>query len=135
MRKEIDVTITDGTPETNRDFGKTFHLTEMPAWQVEKWSTKILFHLAQSGVEVPPGFLSGGLAAITVLGIQVIRFVKYSDAEPLLDEMMSCIQIKEAAVTRKLTPSDIEEAWTFSKLRGEVLELHNGFFPEGSPSK
>lgn len=136
MRKEIDVTITDGgSVEVNRDFGKTFHLTEMPAMVAEKWATKALFALAQSGVDINPGLLNAGMNGLAVIGIQALLNVKFEAAEPLLDQMMACVKIKEPSITRALTPDDIEEVKTFFTLRGEVLKLHLGFFTAGDPSK
>jgi len=131
MRREVDITIA----EAGRDQGKVFHLTEMPALQAEKWAMRALFALAQSGVEVSPDLLSGGMASIAVLGVQALLNTKFSDAEPLLDEMLDCVQIKEAVATRKLFPGDVEEVRTYLTLRREVLKLHVGFSSAGAQSK
>lgn len=131
MRKERDVTIT----EENRDKGKTFHLTEMAAIPATKWATKVLFAIAQSGVDLSPEILSGGMASMAFLGIQALLRVHYEVAEPLLDELMTCVQVKEPAVTRPLTSNDIEEVSTVFKLYGEVLQLHTGFSLAGALSK
>ena len=40
MRKEITITI-----ESGRDVGKSFHVTEMSASQVEKWAARALLVL------------------------------------------------------------------------------------------
>ena len=131
MRKTLDITI----DAEGRDKGKTFHLTEMPAWQAEKWATKALFLLARSGVDVPPDILSGGMQTIAVMGLQALLSVKFEDAEPLLDEMLACIQIQEQAIMRPLTKDDIEEIATYGTLRWEVLKLHVGFSSAGARSK
>jgi hypothetical protein len=131
MRKEIDVTIAD----EGRDKGKVFHIIEMPALRAEKWATKALFALAQAGVDLPADLLTGGMSGIAILGIQALLNVKYQVAEPLIDEMMTCVQIKEAHITRPLTQDDIEETRTFFTLRGEVLKLHVGFSTAGGAPK
>jgi len=122
-RKTLDVTI----DKEGRDKGKTFVLTEMPARAAEKWATKALFALARSGVELSPDLLKGGMNSIAILGLQGLLNIKFEDAEPLLDEMLTCIQIKEPNTVRSLTPDDIEEIQTLFTLRGEVLKLHVGF--------
>jgi hypothetical protein len=128
MRKTIDVSIAaDG-----RDKGKTFCITEMPALQAEAWATRALFMLSKAGATIPDSVLSGGMASMAAMagvGIQALLYVPYEDAKPLLDELMRCVRIKEIAVTRDLTPDDIEEIGTFFTLRGEALKLHVGFFP------
>lgn len=135
MRKVADVQITEGDEASNRDYGKVFQLTEMPAWQAEKWATRALLAVAQSGADLPPNILAGGMSSFWLLGLQALMHIKFKKAEPLLDEMMRCVKIKEAAITRALTQDDIEEIATFAKLRGEVLQLHIGFFPAAAPSK
>lgn len=130
-RKTADITIA----EDNRDVGKTFHLTEMAAIPATKWATKVLFAIAQSGVDLSPEILAGGMASMAFLGIQALLHVNYEVAEPLLAELLTCVQVKEPAVIRPLTPNDIEEVSTVFKLYGEVLQMHTGFSLAGALSK
>lgn len=129
-RKEIDITISEGTPETNRDFGKTYHIREMPASQGEKWATRVLMIAAKSGVDI--GEAEGlGMAGIAMLGVHAVMKASFGELEPLLDEMMQCVTIKpdrnNPAVIRNLIEDDIEEIKTRFELRREVLKLHVGF--------
>lgn len=132
MRKELDVIITSGTPETNRDYGKTFQIREMSASKAEKWAMRALLAVARSGVDLPEGMPEGGMQSIAILGIQAVMKLDFYDAEPLLDEMMECIRIKpdpkNPAIIRNLIDDDIEEIATRIKLREEVIRLHLGFF-------
>lgn len=128
VRKIKEVTITaDG-----RDRGKTFIITEMPASRAEKWAARAFFAMGRAGIEVPEALQGAGMAAIAVVGIQALARLSFVDAEPLLDEMMACVQIKMPAITRPLIDDgteaeDIEEASTRLLLRSEVFEIHTGF--------
>lgn len=122
-RKTKSVTITaDG-----RDKGRTYLIEEMSASQAEKWAMRALNAMLQSGVYVPDSVLSQGLAGIAAIGLRGLMGLQFAGAEPLLDEMMACVQIQETHITRKLTEVDIEEVATRLLLRSEVIELHVGF--------
>ena len=132
-RKTVDVTIT----EENRDIGKTFKITEMAALDADDWGLRVLFALAQSGVNIPPEVLAGGmasLAAMQTMGLQALLYVPAEISRPLLKELIRCVKIVEPAITRDLTPTDIEETSTFNLLRGKALSLHLGFSPGVEPS-
>ena len=114
-----------------RDCGKVFQLREMPAMQAERW--------AKSGVEIPENIANAGLAGVAALGLKAFGGLDFADAEPLLIEMMSCVQIipdpAKPQVVRFLVDDDIEEVATLLKLRAEVFSLHTGFSIPGAPSK
>lgn len=134
MRKQIDVRIsTDG-----RDKDKVFFLTEMPALQAEKWAMRALMAVARSGIDIGQ-VANGGMQALAVIGIQAVMKLDFGDAEPLLDEMLTCIQIKpnpqNPGIVRPLMPDDIEEVSTLFELRKEVLDLHMGFSQNAGLSK
>ncbi|MHB8283474.1 MAG: hypothetical protein ACYDD1_02250 [Caulobacteraceae bacterium] len=111
----------------NRDAGKSFLLTELPATQAEKWATRALLALMRSGVEIPEDVASSGMLGVAAMGLQAFGGLSWLDAEPLMDEMFTCVQIQEAKVTRRPTEDDIEEIGTRVLLRSEVLKLHVGF--------
>lgn len=131
MRKTTDVTI----EAEGRDKGKMFRVTEMPALQAETWAMRALFMLAKSGANIPQELTAGGMSTIATLGLQALLYVDYNDAKPLLDELLTCIKIKEPNIVRDLAPDDVEEVQTFFTLRGEALKLHLGFFQSAEPSK
>ena len=131
MRKEATVTIV----AEGRDKGKIFRLREMSAKQAEAWGGRLLMTLANHGVDVPPNFFDLSMAGIAVIGVYAITRVPWSDASPLLDEMMGCVRIQpgpDPRIVRDLIDrgdegDDIEEVSTRLKLREEVLSLHLGF--------
>lgn len=122
-----------------RDCGKVFQLREMPAMQAERWAMRALLALAKSGVEIPENIANAGLAGVAALGLKAFGGLDFADAEPLLIEMMSCVQIipdpAKPQVVRFLVDDDIEEVATLLKLRAEVFSLHTGFSIPGAPSK
>jgi len=134
-RREAIITIADD----NRDKGKTFLITEMPASHVEWWATRALQALARSGVELPDNIADAGLAGIAVIGLKGLGNMSTIDTKELMDEMFACIEIRpdpmhHPDLKRKLIESDIEEITTRLRLRREVLELHLGFSLAGGPS-
>lgn len=135
MRKTKIVTI----DAEGRDKGKSFLITEFPAMRVEKWAARCLLALSRAGVEVPDEAVDAGAIAILSAGLNAFRQMAFDDAEPLLDEMLECVQfvgdpngIKDQITglplgVRTLQAADIEEVATLLRLRGEVFELHVGF--------
>jgi hypothetical protein len=114
-----------------RDAGKTFTITEMPAFQAEKWAIRALLALTRAGIEVPDDVMSMGMGAIAEIGVRAFGGLSFDEAEPLLDEMMQCVHIvpdpKVAAITRPVDTEDVEEVKTYLLLRNEVVALHTGF--------
>lgn len=119
----------DWTATTRRDAGKTFRLTEMSAWAAEKWAIRAFMALGKSGVDIPEDVQALGMAGIATLGFKALAGADFGDAEPLLDEMMGCVQfVSSAGHVRNLQDADIEEVATLLALRAEVFKLHTDFF-------
>jgi len=124
-RKEISVTL-----EKGRDAGKRFLITEMSAMQAERWATRLL--MAAFGAEGFDMAKLGAMSNIAASGIKILSQVPFVVAEPLLTEMLTCVQImpnpKDPTVRRPIDDDDIEEVGSLLKLRTEVLKLHIDFF-------
>ena len=135
-RKTITITIS-GDAAKNRDLGKQFEATEMPALQAEKWATRAFLAIAKGGISIPEDVMKSGLAGIATLGLKALSGLAYEDAEPLLAEMLACVQIipdpGTPNVKRKIFDGDIEEVSTLLTLRREVFALHTGFFTPDAP--
>jgi len=130
-RKVATVTI----DQQGRDFGKTFVITELSAHASEEWAGRALFAMLNAGVEIPDSIAGAGLAGIAALGIGALTKLSFDAAKPLLDEMMTCVQVRPSSnVTRALIIDDIEEVGTLLTLRKEVFNLHLSFFIPGNPS-
>lgn len=132
-RKTKTVTITS----PGRDQGKSYILTEMPATKAEKWAARAFLALAKAGLDVPEEAAASGVAGFAAMGLDAIGKLNWEDAEPLLDEMMSCVQVQPSpGITRPLVEAadDIEEVMTLLTLRKELLELHLGFSLAAAPS-
>jgi hypothetical protein len=129
MRKTLEVTIS----AEGRDKGRVYLITEMPATQLEKWAARALLALASSGVYIPEDVAQAGIAGIARLGLQMLGGIKFPEAEPLMDEMMACVQYRAIdrqhpdIPPRPLNESDIEEVATRVQLRKEWFTLHTGF--------
>jgi hypothetical protein len=124
----------------NRDKGKRFLLTEMPALKAERWATRALVAMAHSGVQIPQEALGAGIAGLAVAGFNAMQGVDYQELRVLLDEMMTCVQVmpdpQNASVVRPLIANesdgdDIEEITTYLHLRQRIFALHTDFFTKG----
>ena len=133
-RTTLNYTVTDD----NRDKGKVFCLTELPASKAESWAMRAILALMSSGAEIPEGFERLGMSGMAEIGIRALSGLKWEVAEPLLNEMWECVQIipdpSKPHVIRPLIEQDIEEITTRIKLRAEVWKLHTGFLQAVVPS-
>jgi hypothetical protein len=127
MRKTLTYTVAD----EGRDKGKSFLITEMPVDVSEKWAMRAILAMVNSGHDVPQSALNGGFGALVEIGFKGLFSIKWELLEPLLDEMMTCLQvipdIRSPHVVRALFPEDIEEIATLPKLRWVILKLHADF--------
>lgn len=129
MRKEIEVTIEEG-----RDAGKKFKITEMPAFQMDRWATRALIALGKSQ--------KGGIAALGTMNVQDIisafTELEFEKAEPLLQELLECCAfIKDGTsvqMKKEFVDGVVEDWTTLFRLRVESLKLNLGFFEQGDGS-
>lgn len=125
----------------NRDKGKRFLITEMPALKAERWATRALLALTKSGQDI--GQVQGqGMAGIAVAALHGLQHLQFDDADPLMMEMMDCVQIipdpRHPETSRPLVQDgeegdDIEEVETRLILKERIFRLHTGFFTPAEP--
>lgn len=140
MRKTKEIKI----ETANRDQGKRFRITEMSACAQERWATRAVLALLNSGLELPEGITaedlqgSSGLAKVLSMGVKAFANIKYEYAEPLYAELLKCVEYlgtQGEAVSRPLDEQTadevIEEVTTLFTLRKEVLSLHFDFLSTG----
>ena len=115
--------------DIGRDKGKQFLITEMSASQAENWAIKAILAVGNAGIEIPDNLASQGMAGLMAVGYMNLLKIPFEAAKPLLDEMMSCVQIIPSAnVKRPLIEDDIEEVQTRLNLRKAIWVLHMDFF-------
>lgn len=126
MRKEKEVRIEEG-----RDAGKVFKITEMPAFQMDRWATRALIALGKAK--------KGGIATLGTMSIEdllsALSEVDYQVAEPLLQELLECcafVKNGQSVILKADIVDSIVEDWTtLFKLRMEALMLCIGFLEQG----
>ena len=140
MRKTKLVTIMpspDDTPtaEKNRDAGKVYKITEMPASPAEMWAFQVFQALARTGIDMPEHMMGSGMAGMAIVGLKALGNLPPIQANDLMAEMFSCIKIirdkSMPDMSFDLLEEDIEEVSTRVLLRTEVFELHTGFSMAG----
>jgi hypothetical protein len=112
----------------------------MSASKAEGWAFRCLLALINNNVQIPDGIEKTGMAGLAQIGIQGLGGLPWFVAEPLLREMMECVQIipdyPKFNVPRALNDGDgaqgsgdydIEEVQTRMMLRWEVFKLHTDF--------
>ena len=129
-RKTLTFTVQD----KGRDLGKKYLITEMPASQAERWAIRVILAIGKAGIEIPEGLAAQGMAGLAAVGLMSLPRIPFEDAEPLLEEMMGCVQRVETSAIRALVEDDIEEVPTRLKLRKAIFELHTDFFGGASDS-
>jgi hypothetical protein len=134
-RKEIFVTIVDD----GRDKGKVFKLTEQSAIHIDKWANRAIHSIVRAGGVLPDEIQKMGIIGILAVGMHRLMHIPWAELEPLLDELMVCVQIvptpDKPNVVRKLFPNDIEEVQTLRTLREQVFVLHTSFMKPADASK
>lgn len=126
--------------DEGRDKGKHFLITEMSASKAESWAMRALMALMGSNVDLPEGFETLGMAGLAQVGFKGLSQLSWNVAEPLLAEMLECVQVipdrHKPSVVRPILDEDydIEEITTRLKLRMEVWSLHTDFLKAVAPS-
>ena len=126
-----------------RDARKHFLLTEADAFAVEKWAWRAALVLKGTTAEIPLDVARLGSVAVMIRAINAMLAADVDEKKllPLLDEMMTCVQIiRDPGTVDKMTKQpiatpivpgrgDIMEAKTIGWLRSEIVRLHVGFSP------
>ena len=137
MLKTETVTCQD---EKSRDFGKVYLIKEMPASRVEKWAFRALAALAKANIFMPEGVdPQAGIAGIATAGFNRLGDIPWADAEPLLDEMMTCVSwvpdpSRPMVVRHPAGDDAIEDLSTRLMLRKAIFQLHTNFSTAGDQS-
>lgn len=130
----------------NRDKGKAFVLTEMPADQGERVANRIIFALLNTGAAIPEEALGAGWAALAAVGIQAVGLLRSETVQAILDEVWpACVRYDHTGLKPGSTVglqeiiagvnSQIEEVGTRYAIHAALWKLHTGFsMPELPPT-
>jgi hypothetical protein len=113
-----------------RDAGKRYVLVEESAEKAEEWAWRAYLSMSRGNLTPPPEIIRMGLAGLPLILGGGLAYASWSDVQPLLKEMMGCVNIEVAAgglVRRADLSGDIDEVDTRLMLRKEIVELHLGF--------
>lgn len=133
MARRTDVVIIE---VPGRDKGKIFEITEMSSDKGERWAIRALLAITNTGVKLPEGAVSAGMAGVAALGLDALigalGKLDFNTVEPLLAEMWDCVKFKpsENVAARPVLQGDcgdIEEISTRIKLRADCFKLHINF--------
>lgn len=123
MRKSLNYTVS----AEGRDKGKRFLITEMGARPGHRWASRALFAVMNAGIDIDDGVLDAGFAGLAAVGLSALGKVPYDKAEPLMDELLLCVEFVDPTkpdIRRPLFPDDIEEIATLFLLQKEVFGMH-----------
>lgn len=112
----------------NRDAGKSFLLTEMPALKAERWARHAIAACSRNDLNITGELAKLGMLGFYLVGFQALAGGDIEQVDALMDQMLPCIQVVEEKITRPLGgDGDIWEVTTLHRLRKELVELHMGF--------
>jgi hypothetical protein len=136
--KTLEYRVTD----ESRDKGKMFILVEMPAAVAEKWAARFLCALMNnSRSNLPMAYMVNGMAGLFTAGLPAMQYLKYEDAEPLMDTMWQhCVRMPGNAkdpsrvdLLRPVFDEEIEDWQTRVKIRAALIGLHFDFSEAVAP--
>jgi hypothetical protein len=134
-RKQQNVPVPEWPGNRDWEARRVYRITEMPAEKSEKWAMRVFVALKGAGSEIPESAARLGMAGITLGFINAFlrADIDPDKLEPLLDQMMDCVQIirdpkkHPDIATDLVSDDDIEEPQTRLWLRSEVIRLHTNF--------
>ncbi len=133
MRKESEIILIDRGKELS------FLIKEMPASKLEKWLIQVVLLLSKSENQLNE-YTDYNIISnlITKKGLSLLSSIDFNKAEPLFDELLSCVHRKVdnamISVTAQNIDTFIEDVETLFRLRLEVLKLNLSFFTQEESS-
>lgn len=148
MAREKKVVVID---REGRDSGKKFLITEMSAFNTNRWALACARQLAKSGVELPQDVVDLGIGGVinavknavhnpSELGdsfnqsllkgfLYLMANVEEQKIFTLLDDLLGCVQLQneQGYPIELMIDEHIEESSTLNKLYLEVFNIHSFF--------
>lgn len=129
-RRSKDIKI---EPESSRDFGKMFRVTEWDAFRAEWWAFRAMQAIAGTEVDVTQLLQQAQAAEMVRHGLHALAKVPPAVAQPLLEEMIDGVAVVlPDGNARAMRREDVEEVTTLFRIRAEVFEVNLGFFALGA---
>lgn len=127
--KVVTIPVPKEGERENRDAGKSFLLTEMPALTAERWARHAIAACNRNDIDVSGEVAKLGMLGFYLVGFQALAGGDIQKVDDLMDQMLPCIKIIESPeFARPLGgDGDIWEVSTLYQLRKELLELHINF--------
>ena len=125
--------VTPPSELAGRDRGKQYLITEMPAVRAEKWAMRMMLLLRNSRTALPLNIESFGMVGVAIIGLNawIQGEIDPVRLEPLMDEMLTCVQMvrdpKFPDIASQVIEGDIEVLAVLLWLRSEVVALHTNF--------
>jgi hypothetical protein len=123
-----------------RDNGKTFVIKEMTAYAGQDWALRLLLALAASGVQLPEGALTTGMAGLAQFGLTALLQAPYAAIKPLLDELLDHVgyEHKEGQPLQRVKPDSagncpVREIKTYLTLYKAAFSHQMGFSAGAAP--
>ena len=129
MLKEVEFTMDEG-----RDAGKTFKIKEMPAYQMDKWVTRLLGCFAKENITI------GDVVDMSFVELtnNIYKIDSEEEKNKLFDELLASCYLKKEGVEIAMKGNNIDsfvEEWqTLFRLKEEAIKLNLGFFAGGVES-
>lgn len=134
MRREEVVPVPKWPGNRDWEARRIYKITEMSAEASEKWALRMFIALKGAGSDIPETAARLGMVGVALASLNAFlrADIKPEVIEPLLDQMMSCVQIirdpkHPEVVTDIVSQDDIEEPQTRLWLRSEVIRVHTNF--------
>ena len=132
-----------------RDAGKHFKITEWPAARAEKWAWRASIALKGTTAQIPRDIERLGMVGVArfFLNAYLAADIDVDRLMPLLDEMMTCVEIIRVPGTKDpanpqyplsepmFGQDDVSEVRTIGWLRSEVIRIHTNFSPAAALSE
>ena len=118
------IVLKDGSTE------RKFLIKSMGAYQAESWMYRAALAIGRNVNDVA-GLFGGSKLAV----IQTLFRINYTEAKPLLDELLECVYLVNGDGMVQLSESNvsmIEVPTTLMRLRIEAFKQNFGFFTSGS---
>lgn len=129
MLREVEFTMDEG-----RDAGKTFKIKELPAFQMDRWITRLIGCFAKENITM---FDLVDMPFIELVN-NIYKIESEKEKNELFDELLASCYLKKEGIDIPMKDNNVnsfvDEWQTLYRLKEEALKLNLGFFARGEES-